>query len=109
VSFLLEKRGGSPDVGYVSTGFFLGLTVSRFLLIPLNRFLGDRTAVLVYLTVALALEFVVWFGKGVISAAVAVSLVGFMFGPAFPIGIAVLTKLLPRSYLVGAIGTVTAM
>jgi fucose permease len=124
VSFLLKDREGGPDIGYVSTGFFLGgwhfwqsrvadlrtgLTISRILFVPLNRFLGNRTAVLCYLAAALAFEFVIWFVRDLVTNAVAISLVGLFFGPLYPIGVAVLTQLLPRSYHTAAIGFVAGM
>jgi fucose permease len=37
VSYIIEYRGGGPSSGYVSTGFFGGLTVGRVVLIPLNK------------------------------------------------------------------------
>lgn len=49
-----------------------------------------------YIALALGLEFVIWFVKDLIGNAVAVSLVGFVLGPFFPIAISVAGKLLPR-------------
>lgn len=46
-SFLLEERGGTDDVGYVSTGYFAGLTIGRVILIPITTMLGRHNAIYV--------------------------------------------------------------
>ena len=37
VTFLITERGGGPSAGYISSGFFGGLTVGRVVLLPLNK------------------------------------------------------------------------
>ena len=44
------------SAGYVSTGFWLGLTVGRIVLLKLNAWVGERRIVSAYLLVAAALE-----------------------------------------------------
>ena len=56
VTFLIDNRGGGTSAGYVATGFWLGLTVGRAILNPLNRLVGEKRIVYVYLLLALALE-----------------------------------------------------
>lgn len=34
---MIEKRGGGPESGYVAVGFHAGVTLSRVLLLPLNK------------------------------------------------------------------------
>ncbi|GAA5829881.1 hypothetical protein JCM3766R1_006689 [Sporobolomyces carnicolor] len=96
VTFLIDNRGGGTSAGYVATGFWLGLTVGRAILNPLNRLVGEKRIVYVYLLLALALEFAVWFADSFIGNAVVVSLVGVIIGPLYPIMMSLLTKLLPR-------------
>lgn len=54
VTYIIEVRGGGPSSGYVSSGFFGGLTVGRVGLLWVNRLIGERRAVFLYciLTVA---------------------------------------------------------
>jgi fucose permease len=44
-SFLVDERGGDDSSGYVSSGFFGGLTVGRVVLIPVTAWLGGWTSV----------------------------------------------------------------
>lgn len=44
-TFLIEERGGNSSSGYVSSGFFGGLTVGRIVLIPVTNWLGHRKSV----------------------------------------------------------------
>lgn len=78
------------------SGFWGGITLGRVLLPSFNVWFGERNVVFLYIALALGLEFVVWFVKDLIGNAVAVSLVGFVLGPFFPIAISVAGKLLPR-------------
>ncbi|GAA5896055.1 MFS transporter [Sporobolomyces salmoneus] len=96
VTFLIEDRGGGSSAGYVATGFWLGLTVGRAVLNPVNRLIGEKRIVYVYLALALALEFAVWFADSLIGNAVTVSIVGVIIGPLYPIMMSLMTKLLAR-------------
>ena len=44
-SFLVDERGGNNSSGYVSSGFFGGLTIGRVILIPVTAWLGGWNAV----------------------------------------------------------------
>ena len=105
VQFLISVRGGVPSkVGYVASGFWGGLTLGRVVLAePVNK-LGERRPVMVLIVAALAMQFIYWFVPNVIANAVVVSLLGFFIAPFFPVGISVLTKLLPRELHVASIG-----
>ena len=37
VTFVINERHGGPSAGYISSGFFGGLTVGRLALLPLNK------------------------------------------------------------------------
>ncbi|KAL7414435.1 major facilitator superfamily domain-containing protein [Mrakia frigida] len=104
VAYLIEVRGGTANSGYISTGFFGGLTLGRLVFIDLNRRLGERRAIYFYTAVALGLEFIVWFVPSLVGSAVAVSFVGLLLGPFYPIIMSVVSKILPRSLQGGAIG-----
>lgn len=103
-TYLILVRGGTANSGYISTGFFAGLTLGRLVFIDLNRRLGERRAVYVYTAGALALEFVVWFVPSLIGSAVAVSFVGLLLGPMYVLIMGVVAKILPRHLQSGAIG-----
>jgi hypothetical protein len=44
-SFLVDERGGDNSSGYVSSGFFAGLTVGRVVLIPVTAWIGGWRSV----------------------------------------------------------------
>jgi fucose permease len=39
-TFIIERREGGPDSGYIATGYFGALAVGRVLLLPLNSFVS---------------------------------------------------------------------
>ncbi|GAA5863598.1 hypothetical protein JCM8547_003661, partial [Rhodosporidiobolus lusitaniae] len=84
VTFLLDNRNGGPDVGYVASGYWLGIVVGRLAFIPVTAWIGERTALFVYTACAFALEFVIWFRDDLIGNAVTVGLIGCLMGPSYP-------------------------
>ncbi|KAK0665019.1 hypothetical protein DIS24_g449 [Lasiodiplodia hormozganensis] len=90
ISFLIDYRGGDPaQVGYVTAGFFGGITLGRFALTPLcqhRRSLigGERRAVVIFTLGALALDLLVWLVPNLLSNAVFVALCGLLLGPVYP-------------------------
>jgi len=105
VEFLVSVRKGVPSkVGYVASGFWGGLTVGRLVLADVTFKLGEQRMIFVYLGLALSMQLMFWFIPNIIANAVVVSLLGFFIAPFFPVGISVLTKLLPRELHVAAIG-----
>lgn len=48
VTYIINVRGGGPSSGYISSGFFGGLTLGRIGLLWVNRLVGDRSAVIIY-------------------------------------------------------------
>lgn len=76
VSYTIDVRGGGPSAGYISSGFFGGLALGRILLLWVTKMLGNRTAIFVYMILALGLEFIVWFVPSIVSGGVAISLAG---------------------------------
>ncbi|TBU62665.1 hypothetical protein BD310DRAFT_1029840 [Dichomitus squalens] len=87
VTYILEKRGGSLNPGVISSGFFgvfilhTGIILGRVLLLWLNKNLvGRLTPVLPH-----SLEGTICLIPSLIENAVAVSVVGLLLGPMFPI------------------------
>jgi fucose permease len=53
VSFIINVRGGGSSSGYVSSGFFGGLTVGRVALLWVNKKVGERKVVFIYAALAI--------------------------------------------------------
>ncbi|EGO25588.1 hypothetical protein SERLADRAFT_368985 [Serpula lacrymans var. lacrymans S7.9] len=104
VSFMIDERGGGPSAGYISSGFFGGLMVGRVVLLWFNRKMGEQRALLVYAVLAIGLELVVWLVPSLIGGAVAVSLVGVLLGPTYPLAVNHAARVLPRWLLTSSIG-----
>jgi len=48
VTYIINVRGGGPSSGYISSGFFGGLTVGRVALLWVNRVIGEKRVVFLY-------------------------------------------------------------
>ncbi|KAJ7194833.1 MFS general substrate transporter [Mycena pura] len=104
VSFMIAVRGGGPSAGYVSAGFFGGLTLGRILLLPLNKKIGERRAVYLYGLLAIALELVIWLVPSLVGGALCAALVGVVLGPIYPIAMNHAGRVFPPWLLTGSIG-----
>ncbi|KAF5381330.1 hypothetical protein D9615_008381 [Tricholomella constricta] len=104
VTFIIEERNGGPSSGYISAGFFGGLMFGRVALLWVNEKIGERLAIFVYAILAIGLELVVWLVPSLIGNAVAVSIVGVLLGPMYPIAMNHAGRVLPRWILTGSIG-----
>ncbi|KAK9463723.1 major facilitator superfamily domain-containing protein [Lipomyces oligophaga] len=98
VSFMIDIRGGDPNkVGYVSAGFWAGITLGRFILNQfLSRLMPIQFVVYILLLVIIAFELMTWLIPNVIGSAVAISIAGFFIGPVFPTVITYVSGNLPR-------------
>ncbi|KAK2766962.1 hypothetical protein FQN54_006278 [Arachnomyces sp. PD_36] len=110
VSFLIAYRNGDPsNVGYVSAGFWAGITIGRFLLShPAHKF-GEKISVVVLIAGSIVFQILVWFVPNVIGDAVTVSIVGLLLGPVYPCATSVFAVLLPRSIQISSLGFISAM
>ncbi|KXN81657.1 Bypass of stop codon protein 6 [Leucoagaricus sp. SymC.cos] len=107
VTFMLDIRGGGPSSGYVSSGFFGGLMLGRILLLWVNRKVSlriHRSVTRAHLGSAHRLELIVWLVPSLIGGAVAVSIVGLILGPMYPIAMNHAGRVLPKWLLTGSIG-----
>ncbi|KAI1757914.1 major facilitator superfamily domain-containing protein [Xylaria castorea] len=110
VDFMIHVRhGGAFESGLTATGFWLGLTVGRFVLGFITPRIGEKLAITIYLPIAMAFELLFWLVPQFIVSAVAIALQGFFIGPLFPAVIVVMSKLLPRQHHVSAIGFAAAL
>ncbi|RDW71797.1 hypothetical protein BP5796_07831 [Coleophoma crateriformis] len=112
ISFLVQIRHGDPSrVGFVTAGFWGGITLGRFTLSFLAHRFGERPSVFIMTIGALAIEFLVWFLPSVAGSAVAVSLSGLLLGPISPSAIHIFQRLIPRKdqlaalSVIGSVGT----
>jgi len=104
ITYVIRQRGGGPSSGYISTGFFGGLTLGRVCLLWLNQKIGEYRAIFVYSVITIGLELVVWLTPSLVGDAIAVSFVGFFFGPMYPILMNESGRLVPPWLLTGSIG-----
>ncbi|KAJ7252372.1 MFS general substrate transporter [Mycena haematopus] len=109
VSFMITVRGGGPSAGYISAGFFGGLTLGRIVLLPLNKKIGERRVVYIYGLLALALELVIWLVPSLIGGAISVAIVGLALGPIYPIAMNHAGRVFPPWLLAGAIGWIAGV
>ncbi|KAI0064407.1 MFS general substrate transporter [Artomyces pyxidatus] len=109
VTFVIRERQGGPSAGYISSGFFGGLTLGRIVLLWLNQKIGERRALFLYAAISIGLEATIWAVPSLIENAVAVSFIGLLMGPMYPILINHATKILPRWLLAGAVGVIAGV
>ncbi|CZR50442.1 related to MFS efflux transporter [Phialocephala subalpina] len=93
--FINERKGDPKHVGYISGGFWGGITVGRFVLSHAAHRIGEKNFVYVFGCGAIAFQLLVWLVPNVIGDAIAVSIVGLLLGPIYPCGQSALSKLLP--------------
>lgn len=98
ISFLIAYRNSDPaKVGYVTAGFWGGITLGRFLLsYPAHR-IGEKVFAYGLIVGAICFQLLVWLVPNVIGSSVAVALLGFLLGPIYPCGTTMFARLLPRS------------
>ncbi|KAJ7055865.1 MFS general substrate transporter [Mycena amicta] len=85
VSFMITVRHGGTSAGYISSGFFGGMMISRLLLIPVTRLIGQNRAVYLYGALSIGLELIIWLVPSFLGSAISVSVVGMLLGPLYPI------------------------
>ncbi|TEB30490.1 MFS general substrate transporter [Coprinellus micaceus] len=109
VTYIIQERNGGPSSGYISSGFFGGLTLGRVVLLPLNKWAGEHRVFYIYAFLSLGLEFVVWFVPSLVGNAITVSFIGMLLGPMYPIAMNRAARILPPWILTGAIGWIGAL
>ncbi|KAH0569224.1 hypothetical protein GP486_000041 [Trichoglossum hirsutum] len=109
ISFLISYRAGKPsEVGYVTAGFWAGITIGRFVLTHAAHRVGEKLFVALMVVGAIVFELLVWLVPNVIGDAVAVSLVGLLLGPIYPCAMHVFSRLLPRQIQVTSLSFISA-
>ena len=109
ISFLINVRDGDPSsVGYVSAGFWAGITVGRFLLSGPAHKIGEKRFVYGLVGGAIAFQLLVWLVPNIVGNAVAVSFVGLLLGPVYPCSCAVFLRAMSRRDALSGMGTISA-
>ncbi|KAG6908941.1 hypothetical protein DXG01_002720 [Tephrocybe rancida] len=109
VTFIIHERGGGHSSGYISSGFFGGLTLGRVGLLWFNKLVGEHRVIVVYTAIAIVLEITIWFVPSIIGNALAVSAIGLVLGPMFPVMVSHASKVLPRWLMTVCIGWITGI
>ncbi|PCH42938.1 MFS general substrate transporter [Wolfiporia cocos MD-104 SS10] len=103
VTYIVDVRDGGSSSGYISSGFFGGLMLGRVALLWLNKAVGERTILFIYILLAVGLELVIWLVPSLIGNAVAIAFVGLFLGPVYPIAMNHAGRILPQYLLTGCI------
>lgn len=110
VSFLINYRHGDPSrVGYVSSGFWAGITTGRFLLVHPAARLGEKVSVMGMVAGAVVFQLMTWLIPNVIGEAVTVAILGVLLGAVYPCAASVFTRLLPRSMHISSLSFISAL
>ncbi|KAL8673394.1 MAG: hypothetical protein Q9168_002184 [Polycauliona sp. 1 TL-2023] len=110
ISFLIVYRHGDPSsVGYVTAGFWAGITIGRFVLTHPAHKIGEKSAVIGLIVGATLFQFLVWFVPNVVGEGVAVSIVGLLLGPIYPCSTAVFSRLIGRDIQMSSLAIVSAL
>lgn len=110
VTFFLDSRGGSEDTtGYISTGFWAGVTLSRFIITPLSsKYIGNRRAIIILGCSAILFDILSWVIPNIYAAAIMAAFNGIAIGPMYPLMVGLVTRILPRKVQVITLTIMTA-
>ncbi|KAF4826545.1 Bypass of stop codon protein 6 [Colletotrichum tropicale] len=109
ISFLIAVRNGNPDaVGYVTAGFWAGITLGRFLLSHPAHRVGEKLFVVLAIVGAAVFQLLVWWVPNVVGPAVSVAIVGLLLGPIYPCAAAVFMRGMTRQERVSGMGVISA-
>ncbi|KAI1327100.1 major facilitator superfamily transporter [Xylariaceae sp. FL0255] len=109
ISFLIAARKGDPTtVGNVTSGFWGGITLGRFVLSPLGARLGEKRFVYIITVGAAIFQLLVWLVPNIIGEAVSLAVVGLLLGPVYPCAATVFTRSLSRREQVSGLSVISA-
>jgi fucose permease len=110
-SYLVQARGQSVVfAGYSISGYWLGLTLGRFLISPVITKMGGTPVGLMFSCMAgvMAAATLAWLVPVPVAASAAFVLLGFFLGPIFPTTMAVAPRLTTARLMPTAIGVMNA-
>ncbi|OXG26170.1 hypothetical protein C367_02932 [Cryptococcus neoformans Ze90-1] len=108
-SFLIDERGGDDNAGYVSAGYFGGLTLGRVALIPVSNWLGPHMSIWLYTLLSIVLSIVIWVTHSIVGNAICFSFIGVLLGPMYPLVMNVVVEVLPGELQGGTIGWIASL
>ncbi|KAF9875357.1 MFS efflux transporter [Colletotrichum karsti] len=110
ISFLVDSRQvANPEaVGYVTAGFWAGITVGRFLLSGLGQRVGEKLFVYVMTAGAACFQLLVWFVPNIVGNAVSLAIVGLLLGPIYPCAATVFLRGMSSKSRTSGIAIITA-
>ncbi|KAF1814143.1 MFS general substrate transporter [Eremomyces bilateralis CBS 781.70] len=109
ISFLLDYRDGTPSsVGYVTAGFWGGITVGRFFVTPLLKRLGESKSVYLLGILSIVFQVLTWQIPSLISSAVSVSILGVLLGPIYPCATTIFARMLDHRLQTAALGFISS-
>jgi fucose permease len=110
-SYLVQARALRESLaGYSVSGYWLGLTLGRFLISPVAARVGAGAGALIYACLAgvAAAATLAWLAPAAALASVGLMLLGFFLGPVFPTTMAVVPRLTQARLVPTAIGVMNA-
>jgi len=109
ISFLISARNGNPaSIGYVTAGFWSGITIGRFALSPVAHKVGEKPFVYAMVVGAAVFELLVWQVPNVIGDAVALAIVGLLLGPIYPCALVIFSRGIKRKEQVSSLSVISA-
>ncbi|KAF5604368.1 hypothetical protein FPCIR_914 [Fusarium pseudocircinatum] len=109
ISFLIDARGGSPkSIGYVTAGFWGGITIGRFALSGLGQRWGEKRFVYGFTVIAFVFQLLIWLVPNIIGSSIATAIVGLVLGPIYPYGVAVFMRNMTKRESLQGMVTITA-
>jgi fucose permease len=109
ISFLISTRHGNPStVGYVTSGFWGGITLGRFLLSHPAHKIGEKLFVYGMIVGAAVFELLVWQVPNVVGDAVAVAIVGLLLGPVYPCATVIFSRAIGRKDQMSSLSVISA-
>jgi fucose permease len=110
ISFLIQFRHGDPSkVGFVTSGFWTGITLGRFTLSFLAHRIGERPSVFLFTAGALILELLVWFVPSIPGDSVAIAFSGLLLGPIYPCAVHIFQRLIPRNMQISSLSLIASV
>ncbi|WPH04641.1 Hypothetical protein R9X50_00753400 [Acrodontium crateriforme] len=109
ISYLINYRKGDPaKVGYVTSGFWAGITVGRFVLTHFAQRVGEKVFVFGLGVGVIVFQVMAWQIPNAIGDSVTVALLGLLLGPIYPCAQTIFTRLLPGRIQTSAIGFISS-
>jgi fucose permease len=110
ISFLVQFRHGDPSkVGFVTSGFWAGITLGRFTLSFVAHKIGERLFVFIVTAGALILELLIWFVPSVVGDSVGVAFSGLLLGPVYACGVHIFQRLIPKNMQLSSLSLIASV